>query len=203
MKSYDNLTKNYDQFTPLERLNLFLKAQVRKDQAESDKLIETCPRLQYIQRDLRFTHKFDRLISIALLFMIEFQCVKNKLELSEYLTALFYEKIRIYDWIIGLLEQDLSKQEIINKIQHKLTQLEQQIPNAENIRDQKLIALKTEIEAYKQFCREVGLDVDTAFQWLDNTVVLDAPIIENLNNIAPDDARLTERKQQYKEAWGR
>jgi hypothetical protein len=201
MKDLKALGKYYHEFTPIERLNLYLKAYVRKDYAESDKLVDTCAKYKYILRDLDFTHKYDRLISIALLFMIQFQDVKNRLDSSECLTALFYEKIRVYDWIIGLLEQDLSKQEITAKIRHKLTQVEQKLPCATSLAEQKLVALKTEIEAYKGFCSEVGLDVDTAFKWLDNTVALDAPIIESLNNIAPDDTKLTERKQQYRDAW--
>ena len=81
----------------MERLNLYLKARTREDYEESDKLIETCQRFQYVQRDLKFTHKFDRLLTIALLFMIEFQAANNKLELSEFITALLYEKTKIYE----------------------------------------------------------------------------------------------------------
>jgi len=201
MKALHNLEKYYDQFIPMERLNLYLKARARKDYTESNKLIETCPRFQYIRRDLRFTHKFDRLISTALLFMLEFQKANHKLELSEFITGMLYEKERTYESIIELLEQGAPKQEIMAKARDKIAELNQQVTNIKTITNSKLIALKTEIEAYKQFCNDVGLDADTVIKWLGDDIVLDESVINDLNGIAPNDFYLIERKKQYREMW--
>jgi hypothetical protein len=81
-------------------------------------------------------------------------------------------------------------------------QLQQKISSIEVLNSQKFIALKTEIEAYKQFCNKVGLGVDTAFAWLENTVVPDDFTVGCLNSIAPNEAKLTKRKQRHKKAWG-
>jgi len=201
MKSLDTLEKYYDQFTPMERLNLYLKARIRKDYTESNKLIETCPLFQYIRRDLRFTHKFDRLISTALLFMLEFQGANSKLELSEFITMLLYEKIRTYEWMVELLEQDAPKQEIIAKTQNKIAELNQQTTTTKDIAHHKLTVLKTEIEAYRQFCNDAGLDADTVLSWCGKAVVLEQSLINDLNDVAPYDSDLVERKKQYEEAW--
>jgi|GEM_PF-3534776 len=202
MKKLNILDKYYNQFTPIERLNLYLKARVREDYEESDKLIETCQRFQYVQRDLKFTHKFDRLLTIALLFMIEFQAANNKLELSEFITALLYEKIKIYEWFVELLENDSSKQEITNTVQKKMAEIVPSSSIAEAVTNRKLISLKTEIEAYKQFCSDVGLDADTVLKWLGNDVIaLDDAVINDFNDVAPNDDYLIERKKQYQEVW--
>jgi hypothetical protein len=66
----DALSRNYAVLTGPERFVLMLEAMARGDEAEADRLDDTCPQLNYRMDDLEFRDRMKRAYMIAMLVTI-------------------------------------------------------------------------------------------------------------------------------------
>ena len=65
----------YNKFTTKERLNLTFAALSRGDEAEADRLWQTCPRHRYVAHDFEYTLGVSALTMLGSLFFEK--CVRN------------------------------------------------------------------------------------------------------------------------------
>ena len=56
----------YEKLTPHQRTVAYIDAQSRRDEDESRRLFQSCPRFEYVQRDVEFTGAVDDLFGIAM-----------------------------------------------------------------------------------------------------------------------------------------
>ena len=63
----DALSRNYRVLTPPERFTLAIEAMARGDDAEFDRLQDTCPKLDYRHNDAEYRDRLQRGYLIALL----------------------------------------------------------------------------------------------------------------------------------------
>lgn len=69
----DTLAAHYPKLNPTERLALAIQAQARGDEAETIRLRDTCPKVQYVaQIDLAYVRKADVLQTLALVHSTRF-----------------------------------------------------------------------------------------------------------------------------------
>ncbi|MDP2828114.1 MAG: hypothetical protein Q8O37_05865 [Sulfuricellaceae bacterium] len=66
-----DVSRHYDKLTPQERLALTVEAMARGDTEESDRLLESCPKQIYRINDPEFSWRFARLISLALMNLVD------------------------------------------------------------------------------------------------------------------------------------
>src|SRR4051812_30893982 len=69
----DALTRSYVVLTPPERFTLIVEAWARNDQAEADRLEDTCPKRDYRHNDAEFRDRLQRSYTIALLACVNLQ----------------------------------------------------------------------------------------------------------------------------------
>jgi hypothetical protein len=69
----DALSRNYTQLTGAERFTLMLEAMARGDEAEADRLEDSCPKLTYRHNDAEFRDRLQRSYVIALLACLNLQ----------------------------------------------------------------------------------------------------------------------------------
>jgi hypothetical protein len=69
----DALARNYAVLTPPERFTLMVEAMARDDQAEADRLEDSCPKLYYHHSDAEFRDRMQRSYVLALLAMVNLQ----------------------------------------------------------------------------------------------------------------------------------
>lgn len=66
-----DVSRHYDKLTPQERLALTVEAMARGDTVDSDRLFESCPKQIYRINDPEFSWRFSRLISLALMSLLD------------------------------------------------------------------------------------------------------------------------------------
>ena len=90
----DPLSRNYAQLEGHERFVLLVEAMARKDEAEADRLDDTCPRLSYRQDDAEYRDRVQRAYSISMLVTIN---IRWRLE-QVRVARLFMDQHRLYVW---------------------------------------------------------------------------------------------------------
>ncbi len=65
VSSRNGLGKLYDRLTPEERFKLDVEATARGDEAESKRLVDTCPRREYLQNEAAFTERWRTAITLT------------------------------------------------------------------------------------------------------------------------------------------
>jgi hypothetical protein len=88
----DALSRNYATLTPPERFTLMVEALARDDQAEADRLEQTCPRFTYTHNDAEFRDRLQRSYTIALLACVNLQKLLAVIRCSN----VFIEQHRVY-----------------------------------------------------------------------------------------------------------
>jgi len=73
----------YDTLTPQQRLIAAVEAIARGDEAEHEKLVDTCPKKKYEQADYRFSGMLQALITMS--FQVELQMTGNLLSLIMFM----------------------------------------------------------------------------------------------------------------------
>ena len=66
----DALSRNYAVLTAPERFTLMVEAMARGDEAEADRLEDTCPQLACRMDDIEFRDRMRRLYTIAMMVTI-------------------------------------------------------------------------------------------------------------------------------------
>ena len=90
----DPLSRNYEQLKGDERFVLLLEAMARKDEAEADRLEDTCPRLLYRQDDVEFRDRMKRAYLIAMLVTINIRWRLEHIRVAK----IFLDQHRLYVW---------------------------------------------------------------------------------------------------------
>lgn len=126
--------KNYDQFSPLERLNLAIAALARNDETEIDRLNQSCPMYKYSVLDPEYTKRFLFFALISGRFF----------ELCVY----WYDKITFCAFGLILWASEGNKKDYPDKSQIILAQ------------NNYISLLKGVYAGLRQFCDEVGLNAD-------------------------------------------
>ena len=88
----DALGRNYTVLTPPERFALNVEALARGDEAEADRLEQTCPRLVYRHNDAEYRDRLQRSYTIALLACVNLQKLLALIRCSN----VFIEQHRVY-----------------------------------------------------------------------------------------------------------
>lgn len=166
MKNIDNVTKYYGDFSPMERLNLVIAADVGGDKAEIEKLFVTCPRYRYRQADLDFTDRYDHMVDIGLTFIINREECTGFAHLLYSTSFSLKKQIDIYNWVIELIGNDETKKEDVNKAQQEIKRLKFLVTEIDEKYWKQIIKIKSALEAYRQFCNEIGIREETALKWV-------------------------------------
>ena len=90
----DPLSRNYAQLDGKERFVLLLEAMARKDEAEADRLEDSCPRLVYRQDDPEFRDRMKRAYLIAMLVTINIRWRLEHIRVAK----IFLDQHRLYVW---------------------------------------------------------------------------------------------------------
>jgi hypothetical protein len=90
----DPLSRNYDQLKGDERFVLLVEAMARKDDAEADRLEDSCPRLVYRQDDLEFRDRMKRAYLIAMLVTINIRWRLEHIRVAK----IFMDQHELYVW---------------------------------------------------------------------------------------------------------
>ena len=202
MKNPENLTKYYGDFTPMERLNLVIAASARGDDAEIGKLFKTCPRREYhyFQRDAAFMDKYKQMTDVSLLFTITFKACSDAVGLFSSYSMFFEEQIDIYEWAIEHIGQDETKKDDIIRAQNEIKQLAQLITLLDEKYEQQIIKMKSVLEAYREFCNEIGVQAENALEWLENKDFI-AMFLQFCEEISIDEEFSHEMKSSFYKIW--
>lgn len=135
--------QQYTQFTAKERINLTIAALSREDEAEADRLWQTCPRFNYHAYDFEYTLGVDALFMLSALFFEK--CVRH------------YNLIKRADTFIMGSEQDLEYEETegLGDLAKKTRDLIELATKAQNAHISKIKGL---FKGFKQFCLGAGLN---------------------------------------------
>lgn len=131
--------KSYEQFTPIERINLTMAALARGDIEEADRCWETCPRHDYKALDFDYTIR----INAAMMLRMEFRekCFHH------------YNQIKLIEAHMLHLECFIDSE----KFDEKMDKLV-------NIHSIHIARLKAVYDAMKLLCVDIGLFMDTLLQ---------------------------------------
>src|SRR5689334_386760 len=80
-------SKLYATFAPPERLTLLLEAMARRDDAEVERLRETCPRRTYTQVDAAFEERLRLAFEVLAVVCIDLRAMWAKLYMLEWSKA--------------------------------------------------------------------------------------------------------------------
>jgi hypothetical protein len=133
----------YTQFTPKERLNLTFSALSRGDEAEADRLWQTCPRHRYVAHDFEYTLGVSALTMLGALFFEK--CVMH------------YNLVKRAELMIISSEQDLECEEK-EGFKDLANQSRKFIAILNKTQQAHISKLKGLFEGFRQFCFEEGLD---------------------------------------------
>lgn len=136
---------SYAKFSPQERLSLTMAALARSDQAEANRLWETCPWRPCYTMDMEYTQRMHALFVIESLF---FQKI-----VLHYNMAQKAEKFIMTRECDLEAEQNHDMGEWVEKTQQLITAMS-------NARDGHLSNLKEVIEGFRLFCTEAGINYD-------------------------------------------
>jgi hypothetical protein len=200
MKNTEALTKYYHDFTPMERLNLVIAAITRDDNAEVEKLLKTCPRRHYTQRDAAFVDKYYRMVDIKNIFITNFEMYSDAAGLLYIIFLSLEDQIGIYEWAIELIGQNQSKKDALAETQKEIKQLNQLIVKVSEKYEWHVAKMKSALEAYRQFCHEVGVQEENALKWLEmeNLIMM---LSEHLKNTDANEEFLREIKNNFYKIW--
>ena len=173
--------KNYEYFTPTERLNLSIAAIGRKDQEEVDRLQRSCLVRNWTARDLEYQSYF---ISYSII-CIQFYTI----------CADLFTRITAYSYTF-LLEAQKSK----NK--------EDKIAIAPNVKmreisdkqDALIAQLKAVYEGFYQFCDAVGLNGGDILKTI-NFGALDHDGYLSMEHVGADEECTKEVKELFRGFW--
>ena len=160
MKSIENLTKYYGSFTPMERLNLVMAAGARNDEEEMKKLFQTCPRLHYIQVDQAFLQAYDQMTRVNMLFILHWEDCCYRANAFSLMRLYLISHTRTHEQAIDFIWGDETKQTVINEEFEEIDRLMQEASKIEATIKQQIAKLKSTLEAYRQFCNEVGIQAE-------------------------------------------
>ena len=97
----------YHNLPPQERFRLVVQAEAASDQSEVERLISSCPRKTYVQRDAAVTDRIEHLRALALAFCVDLamplaklQMLKAQASLLDYLRQREGDELR-YAWWKG------------------------------------------------------------------------------------------------------
>jgi hypothetical protein len=99
------LARGYHNLTPKERFQLSLEAMARGDHAEQERLLETCPRVSYIETDAAYTSRMEAIALFVGEFMIDLRPVLAQLQLADGLLE------RFLDGAVPLMERSPAERE--------------------------------------------------------------------------------------------
>jgi hypothetical protein len=85
-------SRNYRTLTAPERFALMVEALARDDQAEADRLEDSCPKLDYRHNDCEFRDRLQRSYTLALLACVNLQKLLAVIRCSN----VFIEQHRVY-----------------------------------------------------------------------------------------------------------
>jgi len=132
----------YQQFTPAERVQLTLAAIGRGDEAEANRLWQTCPNYHYEETDIEYTSRISALIMLGSIFFEK--CVYHYNHIQKANTCILATEHELgYENEKNLVE--------FSKITQRLLELSAQARNLHISR------LKGLYEGFKQFCSDVGI----------------------------------------------
>ncbi len=174
-----DLTRQYWTFTPDERFRLFVKAATRRDLQEMDRLNDSCPRRSYLTEDAEYTARKLKFFNLYLLHSI---AVANTG--APALAALL---------MLVAFEGDEERTALLDGVEQAVVKL--------------TVKRLSMIEAWRQFCEEIGLDsndVDNIYgserDWLmamvDHTIAY-----ATLAEITPDEAQVKKWLESWRESW--
>jgi len=176
----------YTQFTPKERLNLTFSALSRGDEAEADRLWQTCPRHRYVAHDFEYTLGVSALSMLGALFFEK--CVMH------------YNLIKRAELLIMSSEQDLECEEK-EGLSDLANQSRKFIAILNTTQQTHISKLKGLFEGFRRFCSEEGFDSENIL----NTIPLagccydlDALLV---SDIQMDPQYVNEVKNFFLEHW--
>jgi hypothetical protein len=79
----NGLGKLYDRLTPEERFRLDVEAMARGDSEESRRLVDTCPRLNYIITDPRFSKRWEGALQLTMAALMDLRYTVAKLRMID------------------------------------------------------------------------------------------------------------------------
>lgn len=137
----------YEQFTPEERAQLTFSALARNDEAEANRLWNTCPRYRYKMADIEYTQRVNLQILIGSVFFQKFVCGYNNLTKIEILSSEF------------LNDLEHEEEAGIFAFKDKISKL---IKIADDAKIKCCVQLKSLYYGFERFCNEAGINhVDT------------------------------------------
>jgi hypothetical protein len=83
MSKKNALGKLYDRLTPSERFRLDVEAHARGDEAESRRLVDSCPRRNYSMRDWAFSGRWQTTTQIVLAVCVELSQYMSRLNMID------------------------------------------------------------------------------------------------------------------------
>jgi hypothetical protein len=165
------LTRLYDRLTPEERMRAFIEALARRDEQELDRLNETCPRKTYVCDDWAYRGRLRDLWILAMGHALDIQ--------------------RLGQTILVLCAMCMNAETKSDESAHE--DLSEKVERLGG----RLLAY---LEAWRQFCADLGLDGDralVAFQ-LDPMGPLGVLLGEEareLLNLEPDEEEVARRAE--------
>jgi hypothetical protein len=85
------LERVYGNLTPQERFQLSLEAMARGDLPEQERLMETCPRLSYLETDAAYTSRMEAIALFVGALMIDLRPMLAQLQLADGLLYRYLE----------------------------------------------------------------------------------------------------------------
>lgn len=182
------LRSRYRQLSPSERLALVLEALCRKDDAETEALIDSCPIHQYAMQEPKFWELHDCSRMIAYLFAGEWFRIKNEIETARLKQSAFHLAGSWFESGFGLaLEACESvpseKSPVWRKYEDRLkpyTNHKDKAKGKERLASARLKGLHT---GFLRFCNMAQLEPHQLLAW---TPPLSDEMKEFLEGLAPD-----------------
>ncbi|MGX6643247.1 hypothetical protein [Legionella pneumophila] len=176
----------YTHFTPKERLNLTFAALSRGDEAEADRLWQTCPRHRYVAHDFEYTLGVSALTMLGALFFEK--CIMH------------YNLIKRGELLIMGAEQDLEyeEKEGFSDCANQSRKFIAIVNTAQKVHTSKLKGL---FEGFRQFCSDENLDSENILKTIPVEVCchdLDALL---MSDIQTDSQYTNQVKDFFFEHW--
>jgi hypothetical protein len=194
------MTKIYNEFSHIERVNLILAAIVRGDMKEAKTLQQTCPTKHYVAVDLNYRCLMRNLERVMNHFVLTYTSLCGRLQLAiigkfSYLLMQHYEEDKLL--ATGKIKN--------NKFRKHLIEFSDLTDICEKRERRYTIELKALHDGFKAFCNEVGIDYENAL-----TCIMQSNVIKNPPNLQEYDkkvvnlqpnADIEKTKNKFLELW--